>query len=90
MTFESLQDLLQSHGQEGLLQFYSQLSSEEQDSLMPEESEEWNMNIPIKEAIAHFFSNPSFDLIFSEAVANALDAGASDIKISISIKAYNF
>ena len=48
------------------------------------------MNIPIKEAIAHFFSNPSFDLIFSEAVANALDAGASDIKISISIKAYNF
>lgn len=47
------------------------------------------MNIPIKEAIAHFFSNPSFDLIFSEAVANALDAGASDIKISISIKAYS-
>jgi len=47
------------------------------------------MNIQIKEAIAHFFSNPSFDLIFSEAVANALDAGASDIKISISIKAYS-
>ncbi len=49
------------------------------------------MNIPIKEAIAHFFSNPSFDLIFSGAFENALeDAGASDIKISISIKAYNF
>lgn len=47
------------------------------------------MNIQIKEAIAHFFSNPSFDLIFSEAVANALDAGASDIKIIISIKAYS-
>jgi len=46
------------------------------------------MNIPMKEAIAHFFSNPSFELIFSEAVANAIDAEASDVKISIDIKAY--
>ena len=44
MTFESLQDLLQSHGQEGLLQFYSQLSSEEQDSLREQiESVDWDM-----------------------------------------------
>lgn len=47
------------------------------------------MNIPIKEAISHFFSNPSFELIFSEAVSNAIDAGASNITINISIKAYS-
>ena len=33
------------------------------------------MEIGITEAIQHFFSNPSFELIYSEALANALDAG---------------
>lgn len=47
------------------------------------------MNILIKEAIAHFFSNPAFDLIYSEALANALDAGASEVKIVIDIYSFD-
>ena len=47
------------------------------------------MNIGIIEAIQHFFSNPSFDLIYSEAVANAFDAGARNIKINIRLDSFN-
>lgn len=47
------------------------------------------MNIGITEAIQHFFSNPSFDLIYSEAVANAFDAGAKNINIKISLNSFN-
>lgn len=47
------------------------------------------MNIGITEAIQHFFSNPSFDLIYSEAVANAFDASAKNIKIKISLDSFN-
>lgn len=47
------------------------------------------MNISMKDAITHFFTNPSFDLIYSEALANALDAGASQIKIEIDIKGFD-
>lgn len=46
------------------------------------------MEIGITEAIQHFFSNPSFELIYSEALANALDAGARNITISLSIKSF--
>ena len=46
------------------------------------------MIIGIKEAIDKFYNNPSFDLIYSEAMANALDAGASSIVISIKTKGY--
>ena len=46
------------------------------------------MNIGINEAIEHFFSNPSFELIYLEAVANALDAGARKINIYISLESY--
>lgn len=44
------------------------------------------MNITVKEAIKHFFACPSFEMIYSEAVANALDAGADNISIGIEIK----
>lgn len=47
------------------------------------------MNIGITEAIQHFFSNPSFDLIYSEAVANAFDAGAKNINIKIRLDSFN-
>ncbi len=47
------------------------------------------MEIGITEAIQHFFSNPSFELIYSEALANALDAGARNISISISLKSFS-
>lgn len=44
------------------------------------------MRINIKQAIKLFFANPSFDMVFTEAVANSLDAGASKIDIKISIE----
>lgn len=47
------------------------------------------MNIGITEVIQHFFSNPSFDLIYSEAVANAFDAGAKNINIKIYLDSFN-
>jgi hypothetical protein len=43
------------------------------------------MNINLKNAISHFYPNPSFEQIYFESVANAIDAGASSIDISISI-----
>lgn len=46
------------------------------------------MIIGIKEAIDKFYNNPSFDLIYSEAMANALDAGASLFKIEIKTKSF--
>jgi hypothetical protein len=41
------------------------------------------MKININNAIATFFSNPSYEQIYFEAVANALDAGADEISIEI-------
>lgn len=46
------------------------------------------MNIKIRSAIRHFFPNPSFTLVYSEAIANALDAGATQIVIDIKIKSF--
>ena len=45
------------------------------------------MKISADNAINHFFSTPSFEMIYAEAVANSLDAGATEIDISISISA---
>ena len=47
------------------------------------------MEIGINEAIQHFFSTTSFNMVYSEALANALDAGANDISIEISIESYS-
>lgn len=40
------------------------------------------MEVNLKQAISMFYSQSSFDMIYVEAVANALDAGATNIKIS--------
>lgn len=42
------------------------------------------MEINLKQAISMFFSQSSFDMVYLEAVANALDAGASKIHIHFS------
>ena len=47
------------------------------------------MFIEIKEAIAHFYNNSSFDLIYSEALANSLDANASSFSIAIEIDSFD-
>ena len=47
------------------------------------------MNITLKRALAHFFPNPSFEFVYSEAVANAIDAGAKHINIAISLESFN-
>ena len=47
------------------------------------------MNIPAQSAIKHFFPSTAFDLVYSEAVANALDAGATKIDIAIDLVSYS-
>jgi hypothetical protein len=42
------------------------------------------MEVNLKQAISMFFSQSSFDMVYLEAVANALDAGASNIRIHFS------
>ncbi len=46
------------------------------------------MKINISKAIKQFFPNPSLDLVYFEAIANALDANASDIKLIITIQSF--
>jgi len=46
------------------------------------------MNIKIHAAIRQFFPKPTFNMIYSEALANALDAGASKVKISVSMESF--
>lgn len=43
------------------------------------------MEIEVKKAIEIFFSNASFEMIYLEAFANALDAGADEFKIEICV-----
>lgn len=45
------------------------------------------MKINIKQAIRIFFQNPSLEMIFVEAIANSLDAGATQIEVNIAIEA---
>lgn len=46
------------------------------------------MDIETSSAIKLFFPNPSLALVYYEAIANALDAGATEIDIDISIQAF--
>lgn len=46
------------------------------------------MKINISKAIKQFFPNPSLDLVYFEAIANALDANATDIKLRINIQSF--
>ena len=46
------------------------------------------MKINIKQAVKLFFSNPSFELVFIEAIANSIDANADKIDINISIEEF--
>lgn len=43
------------------------------------------MEVNIQKAVKMFFSNSSFEMIYNEAFANALDAGANEIRINISL-----
>lgn len=46
------------------------------------------MDIETSSAIKLFFPNPSLALVYYEAIANALDAGATEINIEISTQAF--
>lgn len=46
------------------------------------------MKINISKAIKQFFPNPSLDLVYFEAIANALDANATEISLLINVKSF--
>ena len=47
------------------------------------------MDIETSGAIRLFFPNPSLTLVYFEALANALDAGATEVSISIDVQAFD-
>ncbi|MCB4322561.1 ATP-binding protein [Alcaligenes sp. 13f] len=47
------------------------------------------MDIETAGAIRLFFPNPSLTLVYFEALANALDAGATDVSIEIDVQGYD-
>jgi hypothetical protein len=47
------------------------------------------MEIEIQNAVGLFFPNPNFQQIYFEAVANALDAGATRIDIRIRLRGFS-
>ena len=47
------------------------------------------MDIETSGAIRLFFPNPSLALVYFEALANALDASATDVSIDIDVQAYD-
>jgi Histidine kinase-, DNA gyrase B-, and HSP90-like ATPase len=47
------------------------------------------MQIDLNKAISTFHPNPSYEQVYFEAIANALDAGADQISIQIKIDAYD-
>ena len=47
------------------------------------------MDIETAGAIKLFFPNPSLTLVYCEAIANALDAGATEVSINIDVQAYD-
>ncbi len=47
------------------------------------------MKINISKAIKQFFPNPSLDMVYFEAIANCLDAGATKIQLKINIHSYD-
>ena len=46
------------------------------------------MKISTSEAVKRFFQNPTLEMVYAEAFANAIDAGATDISISINLKRF--
>lgn len=46
------------------------------------------MEVNIKQALKMFFSKSSFEMIYFEAFANALDADATEFNINISLSNY--
>jgi Histidine kinase-, DNA gyrase B-, and HSP90-like ATPase len=46
----------------------------------------FDMDANLRNAINMFHKNSSFEMVFKEAVANSIDAGATEIKIAISCK----
>jgi len=51
---------------------------------LPSETKVSDMEVEVKKAVQIFFSNASFEMIYIEAFANALDAGANEFRIDIS------
>jgi hypothetical protein len=47
------------------------------------------MKVKLGQAVKMFFGNSSLEMVYFEAIANALDANATEIIIDISAKAYN-
>lgn len=43
------------------------------------------MEINIRNAVKRFYPNPSLEMVYFEAIANSIDSGATEIKISINI-----
>ncbi len=50
---------------------------------------ESSMELNIRKAAALFFPNPSFEMMYFEAIRNSIDAYASKIEIIISLTSYN-
>jgi len=48
------------------------------------------MQVKLSQAVKMFFTNSSLEMVYFEAVANALDAGATQINITISIDSENY
>ena len=46
------------------------------------------MKVNIKRAIRLFFQNPSLEMVFKEAIANSLDANATNIDVEINIDSF--
>lgn len=47
------------------------------------------MKVKLSQAVKMFFGNSSLEMVYFEAIANALDANATDISIKISVEALN-
>lgn len=50
---------------------------------------DYYMEVEVKQAVQIFFSNASFEMIYMEAFANALDAGANEFRICVSANSTN-
>lgn len=47
------------------------------------------MKVKLSQAVKMFFGNSSLEMVYFEAIANALDANATEVEIKISVKALN-
>ncbi|MBR6124117.1 ATP-binding protein [Candidatus Saccharibacteria bacterium] len=47
------------------------------------------MKVNLRKAMNKFFSNPAFEMIYSEAMANALDANATRLRIDIYLESFD-